>query len=85
MHEGVSRISLCSRAQRATGVDSSANLELMRSVTVARAVEAFGFEGTKKTLSFISCGLVATVWRWSIPCERHVVARSEKILICRPG
>lgn len=50
----------------------------MRSVIVARAVEAFGFEGMKKTLSFVSCDLVVTVWRWSIPCERHVVARAGK-------
>lgn len=50
----------------------------MRSVIVARAVEAFGFEGIKKTLSFVSCDLVVTVWRWSVPCERHVVARAGK-------
>jgi hypothetical protein len=29
----------------------------MRSVIVASAVEAFGFEDMKKTLSFVSCDL----------------------------
>lgn len=48
--EGVSRISLCSMAQRPTGIGSSAKAVCRRSVTVARAVEALGLEGTKNTL-----------------------------------
>lgn len=51
-HEGVSRISLCSRAQRPMGVGSSDSLEWRRSVTVDRAVEALGLEGMKKTLGW---------------------------------
>lgn len=50
----------------------------MRSVIVARAVEAFGFEEMKKTLLFFSCDLEVISRRWSIPCERHVVARVGK-------
>lgn len=48
-HEGVSRISLCSKAQRPTGF-ASLNTELRRSVTVDRAVNEFGFDGMKNTL-----------------------------------
>jgi hypothetical protein len=52
--EGVSRISLCSRAHRVTGVASSAKRAVRRSVTVARAVAALGLEGMKKTLGLVS-------------------------------
>lgn len=54
MHDGVSRSSLCSRAQRPTGTGSSAKMERRRSVRAARAVgpvAALGVAGTKKTLA----------------------------------
>jgi lactate dehydrogenase-like 2-hydroxyacid dehydrogenase len=41
-----------------TRVGSSAKAELRRSTTVARAVEALGFDGMKKTLSIISGGRI---------------------------
>lgn len=45
---GVSRMSLCSSAQRLTGIrSSSVNVERSRSVIVGRAVVEFGWEGTK--------------------------------------
>lgn len=45
---GVSRMSLCSRAQRLVGIrSSSVNVERRRSVIVGRAVVEFGWEGTK--------------------------------------
>lgn len=53
-HEGVSRISLCSRAHRPIGIGSSDKAVCSRSVIVDRAVVAFGFEGMKKILWFVS-------------------------------
>lgn len=52
-HDGVSRISLCSRAHRPTGMGSSASVVCSRSVIVGRAVVALGLEGMKKTLVWL--------------------------------
>lgn len=50
----MSRMSLCSRAQRPTGIRSSERTVCRRSVIVERTVEELGFEGMKKTLVFVS-------------------------------
>lgn len=52
-HDGVSRINLCSRAQRPTGMGSSDNAVCRRSVTVPSAVEALGLDGMKYTLGWL--------------------------------
>ena len=50
----MSRISLCSRAHRPTGIGSSASAVWRRSVIFGSAVGELGFEGMKKTLGFVS-------------------------------
>lgn len=70
-------MSLCSRAQRPTGTGSSAREVCRRSVMVARAVEALGLEGMKKTLWLVSvwriCGGEMYGWMGlgGIPGDRH--------------
>lgn len=84
-HEGVSRISLCSRAHRPTGIiGSSGRAVCRRSVIVLRRVEEFGLEGTKKTLlvvvGFVLAGGLSFLFRldlgwgqvvYSVPCDWH--------------
>lgn len=76
-------MSLCSRAQRPTGIiGSSGRAVCRRSVIVLRRVEELGLEGTKKTLfvvfgftlagwfSFVSIGFGLGVV-YSVPCDWH--------------
>ena len=51
--EGVSRISRCSRLNRATGTASSPKTERSRSIRGADDVDALAFVGIKKTLRAI--------------------------------
>jgi len=46
-------MSLCSSAQRPTGMGSSERTVCRRSEIVERMVEELGFEGMKKTLIFV--------------------------------
>lgn len=48
-------MSLCSIAQRPTGMGSSERTVCRRSEIVERTVEELGFEGMKKTLVLLVC------------------------------
>lgn len=48
-------MSLCSSAQRPTGMGSSERTVCRRSEIVERMVEELGFEGMKKTLVLLVC------------------------------
>ena len=64
-------MSLCSRAQRPMGMGLSARAVWRRSVIVARAVDALGLEGMKKTL--LTLVFEVCWWDWGVylPCCRH--------------